>query len=225
MPNQKNTCEPLEQQLNDTAFGTPALAATPENIHAWWDLSMDASLWWRRQAVRPRDAAMLLCGMNPLAEGEPEITTTSHTGPRDFARLLAAFDDVDRAAPQPRSLDAWLQIAQHQGLTYHPWIDEWHSACASEPLPDDSDSVTVKANVVLLRSDSQDQAILAEIRKRNWNPEALPVPKQGIKGVKAIIRDAMRTEYKKLFQSDKVFNTAWQRLRNADQIKDEIVSL
>jgi hypothetical protein len=110
----------FDNQIDPVAVDTPA-----EMTHAWWDLSMDASLWWRRQDVCPRDAAMLLCRMNPLTDDCPEGTTTDQTGPLDFARLLAAFNDTHRANSQHRSLADWLQIARQEMLKYHSWIDEW----------------------------------------------------------------------------------------------------
>jgi hypothetical protein len=110
----------FDNQIDPVAVDTPA-----EMARAWWDLSMDASMWWRRQDVCPRDAAMLLCRMNPLTDDCPESITTDQTGPLDFARLLAAFNDTQRANFQHRSLADWLQIARQETLKYHSWIEEW----------------------------------------------------------------------------------------------------
>lgn len=74
------------------------------------------------------------------------------------------------------------------------------------------------------RSVAQDEAIVAELLALGLNPQALPVAEAGLAGVRAKVyasmdgRDAQRT--RSIFSSQKVFETAWQRLRNAGTIRD-----
>ncbi|MCY1301631.1 hypothetical protein D9M70_512550 [compost metagenome] len=102
---------------------------------AWWELEMDASVWWSLSKVSAMNAAMLLCGFNPNAPdaGDPENVTkhddaSRQTGPSEFRRLRTVLCDVEEASPQARTLAQWLQIARDRGLTIHSWIVEWLAA-------------------------------------------------------------------------------------------------
>ena len=70
------------------------------------------------------------------------------------------------------------------------------------------------------KSTAQDAAILAEIRRLDHDPLALPKPPAGKGGVKAKIRTMLLVSRKDIFQSRRIFNDAWQRLRDDRQIAD-----
>jgi hypothetical protein len=67
---------------------------------------------------------------------------------------------------------------------------------------------------------SQELIILEIIRKLRYDPLNLPVFKRGKPWVKAAVRRIAR-EDKKLFRSDKVFDLAWERLRNDGAILEQ----
>ena len=67
----------------------------------------------------------------------------------------------------------------------------------------------------------QDKAILEWLTLNEYDPLKLPVPPSGKAGVKKLCRDAVTEKNKQLFLSKKVFDTAWQSLRNNEDIKDE----
>lgn len=71
------------------------------------------------------------------------------------------------------------------------------------------------------RSAAQDHAILDAIRNRSHDPKALPKPDAGKRGVKAAIRDDLTTNNKDIFLSTRVFDDAWQRLRDQKDITDK----
>lgn len=66
----------------------------------------------------------------------------------------------------------------------------------------------------------QNDAILTWLKDNKYDPKALPIPPQGKSGVKKLCRDKLRKNIK-LFSSDSVFNTAWDRLRKDKEIQDE----
>ncbi|VTU35462.1 hypothetical protein RA8CHR_05224 [Variovorax sp. RA8] len=96
---------------------------------AWWNSALKASMWWELKSIKPREAAMLLCGLNPhgreatgealAPEGEPSAD--------DYKTLLRYFDDEAQDA-QARTLQQWLDFATRKGLSHHSWIDEWLEA-------------------------------------------------------------------------------------------------
>ncbi|MDO8437967.1 MAG: hypothetical protein Q7S69_07425 [Nitrosomonadaceae bacterium] len=66
----------------------------------------------------------------------------------------------------------------------------------------------------------QDKVILDWLALNKYDPLKIPVRPLGGAGIRKECGDALREKYKKLFQSKKVFDTAWQRLRDNSQMKD-----
>ncbi len=102
----------------------------PEGIIAWWDGAMNASVHFKRVAVTPNHAAMLLCQLDPLDKKnpnciDPEGHSNDQTGAGEFNALLYAFEDLERAQPQNRTLQDWVCIAQRENRKYHDWIDDY----------------------------------------------------------------------------------------------------
>lgn len=85
------------------------------------------------------------------------------------------------------------------------------------PPPDTS--AAPKPASPISRSRAQDAAILAEIRICNHDPLKLPKAPAGKPGVKAEIRKRLILQTD-IFVSRKVFEDAWQRLRDHDDIRD-----
>ena len=67
----------------------------------------------------------------------------------------------------------------------------------------------------------QDRVILEWLTSNRHAPLNLPIPPDGKSGVKKVCRDALTEKNKHLFSSKKIFDTAWQRLRDAEKIRDE----
>lgn len=67
-----------------------------------------------------------------------------------------------------------------------------------------------------LKLREQEKIILAEIKRLRYNPKALPKNEAGKSGVKAAVRDALKQN--PLFEGTKVFDKAWQRLRDLKEI-------
>lgn len=130
----------------------------------WWNVTLGASFWWRRESVSPREAAMLLCRLNPLKEdeAEPESTTTDETTPHDFLVLLRLFEDAAATKPKHRRLRDWLAIAREEPAKYHSWVDEWVAAHDHEAGVDESPPVETQhviRNTLSSRRDVLDQPI------------------------------------------------------------------
>jgi hypothetical protein len=70
------------------------------------------------------------------------------------------------------------------------------------------------------RGAAQDAAILEALRGIGIDPAAIPIPPAGKNGIKAQVRAEMN-KLKDVFVSNKVFENAWQRLREQGDIRDE----
>lgn len=100
-----------------------------EHLIAWYDNTLDASLWFGLASTTPREAAMLLCQFNPHdSQPDPLEVFNTETYPDDYKRLMRVFEDVANAESKPRPLMLWLAIAKDKGLKYHSWIDEYLAA-------------------------------------------------------------------------------------------------
>ncbi len=94
----------------------------------WWDEAMDAKLWFSLGDISPKDAAALLCCLNPNEQGDPLISASDETAPADYKRLLTVFEDVSRTHPMQRTLRDWQKKAVTDGLKYHSWIKAYAAA-------------------------------------------------------------------------------------------------
>ncbi len=72
----------------------------------------------------------------------------------------------------------------------------------------------------LQRSAAQDAAILAAIHRVGFNPLSLPVNPSGKPGVKAVIREALAGVNNLFPRKGRVFDKAWERLRQQGDIAD-----
>lgn len=71
------------------------------------------------------------------------------------------------------------------------------------------------------KSTRQEKAILNWLKNHEYDPQQLPLPRvNGLPGIKKTCRDEMCIISKQLFYSKDVFDTAWQRLRDNDEIID-----
>jgi hypothetical protein len=72
--------------------------------------------------------------------------------------------------------------------------------------------------VPVQRSRAQEQAILLKIKEMGLDAEALPRNDTGRTGIKAKIKESLKGH--NLFHGTKIFDKAWQRLRDFKQIRD-----
>lgn len=100
-----------------------------QGIVAWYDMTLNVRTWWSLSSVTPREAAMLLCRLDPHDDTlSPLSVTTDETSPDDFKRLLRVFEDVAHAQPRDRRLNEWHDIAHDRELKYHSWIVAYRQA-------------------------------------------------------------------------------------------------
>jgi hypothetical protein len=100
-----------------------------EDLVAWYAVTLDAMTWWGLGSVTPREAAMLLCRLNPHDDNlDPLIITTEETAPKDFKNLLRVFEDGEQGQSQARTLIDWHDLARNKRLRYHSWIDAFRQA-------------------------------------------------------------------------------------------------
>ncbi|WHZ12091.1 MAG: hypothetical protein OJF60_002532 [Burkholderiaceae bacterium] len=71
----------------------------------------------------------------------------------------------------------------------------------------------------LQRHRAQEEAILAKIQELGYDPVALPARRPGRPGAKANVKAALGDQG--IWAGRTVFDKAWERLRRADQIKDQ----
>lgn len=150
-----------------------AVLGEREHMTGWYDATLEADMWFGLASPTPREAAMVLCQLNPQDDNcDPATITTDETGPEDFKRLLRVFEDVEKMEPKARSLPQWLAIARDKGLKYHSWIDAYALARIEE-LPADVGSegaaVEVGAGATAKRNEWTDVAL-----KALWQESILP---------------------------------------------------
>lgn len=118
----------------------PVTTISPTTEQSWWEASkfesywfdetIDAASFFKLGHISPVQAAMLLCGLNPLndTESHAENCTTDHTDQDDFKRLRLVFQDTALTEPMHRSLLDWMRVAEVSGQKAHPWA--WrYAAC------------------------------------------------------------------------------------------------
>lgn len=101
-----------------------------QRLVAHYDVSLHAAIWWTRTNVKPDEAAMLLCRIDPLSDKDPENTYVDddRRSPDRYRVLRRVFEDEAETALQSRMLLDWLCVAQRQAVPYHQWIDEYANA-------------------------------------------------------------------------------------------------
>lgn len=89
---------------------------------AWYDVTLNARIWSEMKDIQPLDAALLLCGFNPVENRlDPTNVNTVETSPEDFKLLLRVFEDAARFETKARTLRDWFSIAKSRGLRCHSW--------------------------------------------------------------------------------------------------------
>lgn len=110
-------------------------------LASWYDSTINADVWFKRFSVTPEEAAMLLCGIDPLERDsrgnapDPERTYVDgdQTSPERYRRLRRVFLDVSQHDSKPLTLLEWRDVAKHEGIKYHQWINEHDQAQDQRP--------------------------------------------------------------------------------------------
>lgn len=127
----------------------------------WFDATMNAAMWLKRASVKPDEAAMLLCRLDPLSEKDPEriYVDDDKASPDRYRLLRRVFLDVAETDPKPRTLLDWRDVAKREGLRYHEWIDEYVQAQIEELPADAGSAAKVGAGTT---------AAIEEPETKNW---------------------------------------------------------
>lgn len=193
-----------------------------DQIINWYDVTLYANYYWQLPDVEPKDAAMILCGQNPLdRNANPDATNTEdgQTTPEDYRRLLALFLPVRATENEARTLAQWRNIARENGLKCHSWFDEYalampnDTASSAEPASPEPGNEGGASKRPLQQQLFQEQEIVRALREAGYDPQALPSRAAGKPGAKADARGRLKL-------TPSVFKKAWERLRQSGEIKD-----
>ena len=190
-------------------------ASNNEYKLAWWDLALNASRWWGYSSVKPKEAALLLCGLDPhdpTSNGEL-LATEGEPNAMDYRSMLRGFEDVALDG-NARTLRQWVDIAAGQRIKHHSWIDEWTAAVPQGEREGSSPDLLAIAKP-LQRSAAHDSNVLTALRSLGFDPKRLPKAPPGKPSeAKTAAKSALPG------MSNEVFRKTWQRLRNTGEIAD-----
>jgi hypothetical protein len=168
----------------------------------------------------PAAASSPLALAGPITVGEPAYTTLL---PHEVAILRTGRAVAVRVLREPGSENGVrFSFSGDEEFLLHltePQLVEVDQLCMIEgPQP----VVTGPVRKPVPRAAAQDAAILDEIRLLGLNPKAMPISPQGMPGARARAYASMqdRDAARGVFSTREVFDAAWQRLRNADEICD-----
>ena len=141
--------------------------------------------------------------------------------------LCAIRDELNKGERSVLRVDSALSNAAYTYITLHSfneWVQHRQSQAGGQPgttVPTDIVPVIVKEKekkAPRTKGLRQQDAILAEIERQGFVATALPPHPFNGRGVKAVVRDAIAKP--PLFPSPKVFDTAWQTLRDQKRVAD-----
>jgi len=145
------------------------------------------------------------------------------------AYLCAIHDELNKGEQSTLKVDRELSNSAYTFITLHSF-NEWAKGIGKgilidlptgivEPAissPSHTGNGTKPPPRIKLRE--QEEAILAEIKRLDFDPMALPKNLPGIRGVKAAVREALQSST--LFEANTAFEKAWERLRKEKRIQD-----
>lgn len=202
-----------QQEQNDSYVG-------------WYDATIGAGNWFAMSDVSPVDAAMLLCQFNPNTDNpeRAEQFENEDISPGHLKQLRRRFEDLQKTEPRHRSLVDWLEFANEAGLKHHSWPRRYQEALRAG-LGDTTSAtavllapVSASGGVVAPKQRAQENRIVELLREKGHDPLKLPSRIPGKPGHKAEIK--MMALLEPALFTQKTFDTAWQRLRDAGDISD-----
>ena len=153
--------------------------------------------------------------LSPLSPNGAE-----HTGQPTSVGITAPLWGLVTAAPE--ALLKQPEIAHKDAE-----IEREHEAKPASDAPSGAPPVSPAAVIQkpIQRTPAQDTAIMAEILHLQLDHLAMPIPEAGKSGARAAVRKSMIKRdakgYAGTFSSLKVYETAWQRLRDSKKICDK----
>lgn len=206
---------PLEKRLAPY-FGLP-LAQLPADIatlvreeinwagdgFVWDTLAPDQ----RRSLAQQRDARL-----DPAREAERAFYWNQVVREEALRRRL---EEVERTAT-PTATD--LHLKREMLAELQAELEEVHRQTLAGPTALSGEPAGDAQGAFLPKQRLQEQRILAHIRELGFEPTDLPERQQGRSGVKRQVRELALKDLQ-VFQSDGVFDRAWERLRSGGEIK------
>lgn len=191
--------------------------------------------------IKLRDAILYMHGLNPGEHPQMKFGLTNKdvskvipkrvADARESGDFFIAVMDALNIASSGHMIEAtaldWVEWAAKKSIQVHSQFraiaerqkTEKHltdgiTAVALQPSPADALPVDAKENnQPLMRQRHQEQEILRVIKKLGYEAKALSKPLRGKKGIKSEVRAELKF-------SAKVFDKAWERLRNQEEIQD-----
>lgn len=196
-------------------------ATRRDELRGWFDYTMNAAMWFKRASVKPDEAAMLLWRLDPLNRDwrgnapDPERTYVDgdETSPRHYRALKRVFEDVAMNDPKPRTLLDWRDVAKHEGLRYHQWIDEYVQAAQIEELPVTAPA-TNNDKSGLRKRELQIQTIEKFADELGYQRDAIPSG-----GKKKLMEKCKEKEPNLFGAGDDPFKDAWKEASSAKRIQ------
>ncbi len=167
--------------------------------------------------LNPQQAARLMAGLDPdifeSLDAQPNRNdATQRCTHAKYIERLAIAEQITKLTPSE-----WLQWADKHEFEVH---DAFRGAVQPSDATNDSQakSSELENNISapLQRQRFQEQEIIRALNEFGYDPQAIPKWKAGERGVKSTIREALKTNN----WSDKVFDKAWQRLRDNGEIAE-----
>lgn len=151
-----------------------------------------------------RLAKALLDALKVLEKRRPTPTFIEMDG-RMFDIHCDIFDDVDVLPDRRKVLEDLMDLARpRKGTAKTETAEQRHQEPAGQAVRP------------LTRAEAQDAAILKKLRELGYDPQRLPKRKPGMSGPRAKVRAALGTAG--MWSGKKVFDKAWQRLRDIGEI-------
>lgn len=160
-----------------------------------------------------------------IAEKQAAVQHQEAVREQAYQHLCEINDELNKGEQSALKMDTALSNAACRFITLHSF-NQWRASSAGEQpvavLPTESvppSTEGTEQKVVRDKGIRQGKAILAEIKKQGFDPKAMPPSHSGRRGVKAAVRAALKDP--SLFKGSKMFDRAWQKLRNDDDIVNE----
>ena len=151
----------------------PSTKLADDGTIGWFDGSLHADHWFQMTTVSPREAASLLCCIDPLDDtSEPERITTDKTNPDDFKLLRRVFSDAEVSDGSGRPLVDWIEVAKWRRCKFHSWAEQYLAARQRLGLP-----VARSSSDVMSRQNVPQAVAHADTNQEIARSTASPPPK------------------------------------------------
>lgn len=98
------------------------------------------------------------------------------------------------------------------------WLEARNARMIEPEQQADDEPPMTRGKRFYSKRQAQEEAILDELRRQKYDPEAIPIPARGLPGAKAAVKQALLRD-PGMF-SNKSFDLAWESLRLSKRIQD-----